>query len=227
MRGKPPRPAPVSGGASARVLWSVAMSRAFVAAIAAIALLVGGSIGLIVWLTEPTETGSRVAATVPEPADDPGDELPAAPLPPAAEAAPSPGQPFAPPVEATPAVADPEPEAPALDGLSLPPPLDLRPRAAELEALVSRRCGKLTLQAPYDPGDAPRAGRAAVLLVTVQGRTGGARIVDSEVHSAGTMLRSMLACARWALRDQPVSAPGLEPGRKLKVPVVLGLDAAE
>lgn len=202
------------------------MSRTFLAALAGIALLLGGSIGVIVWLTDAPGSAIRDPSPAPDAAGIPRDEAPAPP-PPAAEPAPAPGQPFAPPAEAVAAVAEPVPEEPPLDGVSLPPPLDLRSRAAALEELVSRRCGKMRLQVPWDPGDAPRSERAAVLLLTIQGRSGGARIVDSEVHAPGKMLRSLLACARWALRDQPVAAPGLEPGRKLQVPVVLGTDAAQ
>jgi len=184
------------------------MGRTIAAALTGIALLIGGSVALILWLTGPSSAASPAKAALP--------------LEPPAPAT-TPGAAFAlSPSEADPEPA-PEPVVPPPPPVAFPPELDLRDDVPALEAQVTKRCGRMRLAVLQEQDQAPDPQGRAVLLLSMQTLAGQARIVDSTVHSPGRTRPALVACAQWALRGQVLSAPGVEAGRSIKVPVVLGL----
>lgn len=176
------------------------MRRLVVAALAAIAVLFGGSVALIALVTEPGAPRSGGTRSV-APDEAPPAPEPAAPAPPPpAYVMPSPAAP-PPPRTPEPEPAPPPPLVP--DGAR--PDVDLSGSVLALEGLVTRRCGQLSLSAPREmPGT---GGTDAVLLVELRASAGRLSIANAWPARPGRLRPALLACARMALRGQRLDAP--------------------
>lgn len=159
---------------------------------------------------EPTET-----APVPLPALTPRPPAPAPSVP--SEVA---RQLASPPVEVAP-VEDPAPLPPS----GAPPaPGYVRERLTSLEALVSSRCGQLSLRL----GDQLRkeglgpAGHA-VILIDLEPLAGEAKIWGTALQSNGATRPALVACAQHVLRGHLIPVPHLQPGARVKVQLVVGV----
>jgi hypothetical protein len=176
-----------------------------------IAILLGGSLAVILWMTEG---GAGLPAPEPAPA--------AAPVQPQQR----PPVILAPPPVTASAIENfekpvpksvPEPPSP-------PPPVDLAPGAPALESVVSRRCGSMQVRL----GDEMRKGGEqitgqAILLFDVVPEKGRVKFGQSRQQSPGNMRPSLVACAQMALKGQVVAAPGAKDGKPFTVQVVLGM----
>jgi hypothetical protein len=180
------------------------MGRTIAAALTAIAVLIGG--GKVSFA--PPDAPPR---TAPVPSPTPGDASRSANL-----------EVSAPAIATAP---QPEVEEAAPLPVPFPPELDLGRDAPAIEGAITRRCGKMRFEALHDAARFSTTQDEAVLLVSLETLSGQARIVDSVVHSRGRARPALVACAQWALRGQVVAAPGVEPGRTLKVPVAIGVGA--
>ena len=189
------------------------MRRFALLSLAGIALLLGGSLAVILWMTDG---GPDVSVSVPEPA------------PPAAVAQPEKRVPVVAPPPAATASAIEDFEKPAPKAVpeppSPPPPVDLAREAAALESVVSRRCGSMQVRL----GDEMRKGGEqitgqAILLFDVVAEDGRVKFGQSRQQSPGNMRPSLVACAQMALRGQVVDAPGARPGERFTVQMVLGM----
>lgn len=194
------------------------MRRTVALGVAAIALLTGSSLALVVWLTEPRWEPAPRPSTPLSGADT---QSPTTASRTVAEL-PIPGLAAAPP-EVTPDAEAPAEEAPLP---AVAPEVDLTAGAPALEAVVTRRCGRMRLEPLRAADEGTGSGAGAVLLLTLATEAGRARVVDSAVHARGKTRPSLVACARWALRDQVVTVSGVEPGRRLEVPVTIGVEPA-
>jgi len=180
-------------------------------ALLGIALLLAGSLAVILWITDSGP-------------DSPAPE----PVPVAAPAAPEKRAPVVvPPPAATAKEIDdfenpapkavPEPPAP-------PPPVDMSRAGPDLEALVSGRCGRMQVRL----GDEMRKGGEqitgqAILLFETESVGGKVKLGQSQLQSPGNMRQSLVACAQMALRGQEFDAPGAKEGERFTVQVVLGM----
>jgi hypothetical protein len=177
-------------------------------ALAGIALLLAGSLAVIVWMTGegPAPSAPDAPAPVVEPMRPP-------PI-------------LAPPPAAAAQVVQ-EVENPAPKPVPEPPtpsPVDLSREESSLEAVVSGRCGRMQVRL----GDAMRkAGDQitgqAILLFDVESLGGRVRLGQSRQQSAGNMRPSLVACAQMALRGQVVDAPGMKDGERFVLQVVVGM----
>jgi hypothetical protein len=116
-----------------------------------------------------------------------------------------------------PPVAVPPPAAP-------PPTVDLARDVPALQAHVSNRCGAMQFRL----GDEMRKeGRQmtgqALLLFQVDPLAGKVKFGSSTLQSPGNIRPSLVACAQWALNGQVFDAPGVRPGERFTVQVVLGM----
>lgn len=184
------------------------MRRFVLLSLAGIALLLAGSLAVVVWMT----------------GEGPSSSAPDAPAPVVEAARPPP--PIAPPPAATPEAVQafenpaprPVPEPPT------PSPVDFSKEESSLEALVSGRCGRMQVRL----GDAMRkAGDSitgqAILLFDVESLGGRVRLGQSRQQSAGNMRPSLVSCAQMALRGQVVDAPGTKDGERFVLQVVVGM----
>lgn len=125
-----------------------------------------------------------------------------------------------PPVEPTPR----EAPAPLPPSGAPPAPGYVREQLGALEALVTSRCGRLSLRL----GDQLRregldpAGHA-VLLLDLEPLAGEAKIWGSTLQSAGATRPALVACAQHTLRGHRLPVTHLQPGARVKVQVVVGL----
>jgi hypothetical protein len=178
---------------------------------AAIALVAGGSIAVILWLTRPEGTPSpTVALAVPEPPRE--SELLAPPPP-----APPPGV----TVEIEEGVSGVVPAEP-LPPRVTPPPLDPARTTEALSSRVGARCGRLTVRYAGGDASAAAAGDEALLVVKLETLAGEVRVVDSVVHSPGRTRPALVSCAQWALRGAKLPAPGVAPGKTMEALLLIG-----
>ena len=188
------------------------MKRFALLSLAGLALLLGGSLAVILWMT------------------DGGPDLPAPePAPPAAVAQPEKRAPVVapPPTASATAVEDfekpapkavPEPPAP-------PPPVDLAQGEKTLEALVSSKCGAMQLRLGDEmrKGGEQMTGQAILLFDAESFQDGKVKLGQSRLQSPGNMRQSLVACAQMALRGQVIDAPGAKPDERFTLQLVLGM----
>ena len=187
------------------------MRRFVLLSLLGIAILFGGSLAVILWMTEggagPAPSEAAPAAAPVQPEKRPPVIL--APPPVTASAIENFEKPAP---KSVPAPPDP------------PPPVDLAREAPALEALVSRRCGSMRLRI----GEEMRKGGEqitgqAILLIDAESTGGKAKLGQSRQQSPGNMRPSLVACAQMALRGQVVDAPGTKDGERFVVQMVLGM----
>ncbi len=195
--------------------WQDGRVRRFVlASLAGIALLLAGSLAFIEWMTP----------------DGPGDVAPSpspAAQPPSAPSGPRP-QVVAPPPPSAPAPAldaflNPPPKA-VPEPPTPPPPVDLARDEALFQSIVSRRCGSLQVRLGDEmrkKGDEMTG--QAILLVDVQPLDGKVKLGQSRQQSPGNVRPGLVACAQMALKEQVVSAPGVRPGERFTVQLLVGM----
>ena len=185
------------------------MRRFVLLSLAGIAILLAGSLGLIVWMTGdgPPSSAPEAPAPVVEPARPPPILAP-------------------PPTATSQAITDfenpppkdvPEPPTP-------PPPVDLTRESKALEALVSNRCGRMALRFGDEMRkDGEKMTGQAILLFDVESLGGRVKLGQSQQQSPGNMRPSLVACAQMALRGQVVDAPGTKDGERFVLQLVLGM----
>ena len=191
------------------------MRRFVLASLAGIALLLVGSLAFIEWITGRDVPGDAA------PESAPAVQAPAAPSGPRLQAvAPPPPTVVAPAVEAfanPPPTAVPEPPAP-------PPPVDLAREEGLFQSLVSRTCGTLRVRLGDEmrkKGDQMTG--QAILLVDVQPLDGKVRLGQSRQQSPGNVRPGLVACAQLALKEKVVDAPGVRPGERFTVQLLVGM----
>lgn len=184
------------------------MRRFVLLSLLGIALLLAGSLAVIVWMTDggPASPTPDAPAPVVEPARPP----PVLAPPPAATA------------EVVQAFENPAPQP--VPEPPTPSPVDLSREESSLESVVSGRCGRMQVRL----GDAMRkAGDSitgqAILLFDVESLGGRVRLGQSRQQAAGNMRPSLVACAQMALRGQVVDAPGMKDGERFVLQVVVGM----
>ena len=184
------------------------MRRFVLLALAGIAILLAGSLGVIVWMTGegPPSSAPEAPAPVVEPARPP----PVLPPPPAATA------------EVVQAFENPAPKP--VPEPPTPSPVDLSREESSLEGVVSARCGRMQVRL----GDAMRKGGdqitgQAILLFDVESLGGRVRLGQSRQQAPGNMRPSLVACAQMALRGQVIDAPGMKDGERFVLQVVVGM----
>lgn len=190
------------------------MQRFVLLSLLGIALLLAGSLGVILWMTDggPDAPGPEPA---PAAASVQPERRPSVIVPPPPRATTREVEEFKNPAPK----AVPAPPAP-------PPPVDLAREAPALEAIVSGRCGRMQVRL----GDEMRKDGAqitgqAILLFDVEPEGGKVKLGQSRLQSPGNMRQSLVACAQMALRGQLVNAPGAEEGERFVLQVVLGMRA--
>ena len=188
------------------------MRRLVLLSLLGIALLFGGSLAIILWMTDggPATIGPEPApSAVPAQAE----KRPSMIVPPPPQATSREVEEFKNPAPK----AVPAPPAP-------PPPVDLGREGPSLQAVVSGRCGGMQVRL----GDDMRKGGEqitgqAILLFDVEPARGKVTLGQSRLQSPGNMRQSLVACAQMALRGQVVNAPGARPGERFTLQVVLGM----
>ena len=188
------------------------MQRFVLLSLLGIAVLLGGSLAVILWMTDPGP-----ALPPPEPAPAPVVAQPekrppvvVAPLP---EVKASDVEAFEKPVPRS------VPEPPAG-----PPPVDLAEQTRALESVVSSKCGRMQVRLGDEmrKGDEQITGQA-VLLFDAETTAGRVKLGQSRLQSPGNMRQSLVACAQMALRGQEFGAPGAQPDQRFTLQVVLGM----
>ena len=191
------------------------MRKSIAAALAAIAVLFGGSLLLL------------------EAIDDQG---PAPAPPPAPVAAPE-SQPAPPPVRPAPAAKASEPPPPSVPAPPVPvdpelPPAPPRPPYAiadaveTLRAAVVERCGGLEVRDLNDlRGRHESLAGQAVLLLDVEPQQDQLYVWGATTQVAGATRPSLVACAQWAVRSKAVPARGVRPGARFKVQLAVSVKA--
>lgn len=190
------------------------MRRFVIASLAGIALLLVGSLAFIEWISPD---GSGDASTAPAPAAQP----------PSAPSGPRP-QPVAPPPPSAPAPAleafvNPPPKA-VPEPPTPPPPVDLARDEGLFQSIVSRRCGSLQVRLGDEmrrKGDEMTG--QAILLVDVEPLYGKVKLWQSRQQSPGNVRPGLVACAQMALKEQVVDAPGVRPGERFTVQLLVGM----
>ena len=188
------------------------MQRFVLLSLLGIAVLLGGSLAVILWMT------------------DPGPALPSP------ESAPAPA--VAPPERRPPVVVAPLPEVKASDVEAFekpvprsvpeppagPPPVNMEEQERTLESLVSSRCGRMQVRLGDEmrKADEQITGQA-VLLFDAETTAGRVKLGQSRQQSPGNMRPSLVACAQMALRGQVFDVPGAKPDQRFTVQVVLGM----
>lgn len=196
------------------------MRRLILIMLAGIALLAGGSIAAIAWLTRAESGGATSArGRSQEPEAEPA-PAPLAP-PPADAVAPAPPPPGV-TVEIEPGVTGVVPAEPPPPRVVAPPPVDPARTTEALRTRVGARCGRLTVR--YVAGDASAAGGGdeAVIVLKLEALAGEVKVVDSVVHSPGRVRPALVSCAQWALRGAQLPAPGVAPGTKMDALLLVG-----
>lgn len=187
------------------------MQRFVLLSLLGIAILLGGSLAVILWMTEggpdlPAPEPAPVAAPV-QPERRPP---PVAPLP---QVKASDIENFEKPVPRS------VPEPP--EG---PPPVELAEKTRALETLVSGKCGRMQLRLGDEmrKADEQITGQA-VLLFDAETTAGRVKLGQSRLQSPGNMRQSLVACAQMALRGQEFDAPGAQADQHFTLQVVLGM----
>ncbi len=114
----------------------------------------------------------------------------------------------------------PEPPSPA-------PAFDLSGRQADLQAVVARQCGGMTVRLGDEmrrQGDTVKG--EAILLVDAEPMAGRVKLGQSRQQSPGNLRPSLVACAQMALRGKELPVAAARPGERFTVQVVLGMDPA-
>jgi len=175
-----------------------------------IAALLLGSLAFIQWLGGRDPAGP---APLPESVASPAAPRPEVVVPPpASEVAPAMEKFLNPPP-----VAVPPPAAP-------PPTVDLARDVPALQAHVSNRCGAMQLRLGDEMRkEGQQMTGQALLLFQVEPMSGKIKLGSSTLQSPGNIRPSLVACAQWALNGQVFDAPGVMPGKRFTVQVVLGM----
>lgn len=187
------------------------MLKTLVIGLSAIALLLGGGMAFVAWMTRDAPSRGEVAADA---GPNPASALRSAQLPPGTEATPGEHAPSAGGAGAGPfAASSHEPFQPktvrrtprgAVNGL-----------VAGLGALHPQveRCG-----AGGARGSAAGPGDGAMLLLDLEPMEGAIRVADARVHSRGKVGAATVDCVRELLVGQLLYVPESRPGRRVSIP---------
>lgn len=195
------------------------MRNRLIAAVAGLALLLGGSVALVAWLTRPPPAGAQTELA-PPPEPSPPLAFPAPVVAPTAAPAPRPGT-GAPPAAAAPLRSEPDAEFPTVAGRQE------QVQAIRKQEAALRRHLRVSLR-EVEPKVAAcaREGRAApgarrgrtVLAVQLEVRDGRAQVVDVLVHRRGPDVDPVLHCARGAIMGESFPVPASAgPGTAIEV----------
>jgi len=195
-----------------------------IAAAAGLAVLLGGSVALVAWLTRPPPAGAQTEpAPLPEPPPLLAFPAPvaaptAAPAPRPGAAAPAQAVPAPPPREPDPGfptVADRQEQVQAVRKQEAALRRQLRTSLREVEPKVAA-CAREGRVAP-----GARRGRT-VLAVQLEVRDGRAQVVDVLVRRRGPEVDPVVQCARGAIMGESFPVPAtVEPGTAIEVPLSL------
>lgn len=209
------------------------MWKAFLAGVGAIAVLVAGSVAVIVMVTGEDRPGPASGATARAsradaagPAQARGNAPPPGPL--TFGEAPA-------PAAAPPPVAGPPPPPPARDSWEAVPITARAKSLGRLGGLISARLAEIhdEVTTCFTHEAQARHGAAAVttvkdaapmddtgsivLVLQLEGQAGAIRIVDAPVETRGGAGDELLACAQSLLRGKVLDVPGAVAGKKYRL----------